>query len=144
MPSPNPSPSRFSERETEAYYDAEDALYRSFWDTEGSLRWGVFDTPEEPGSGSDIRNGFLAACSRLTTIMPESSSIDSSARVLDLGCGNGSTYRRLSQMATTGNDPELLERFAALSDAYLKMVQAAHNDELGWAQSPCVKQARHD
>ncbi len=28
---------RFTERDTEAFYDAEDALYRSFWDSEGSL-----------------------------------------------------------------------------------------------------------
>ena len=32
--------SRFSEQETEAFYDAEDALYRSFWDSDGSLHWG--------------------------------------------------------------------------------------------------------
>ncbi len=28
---------QFTERDTEAFYDAEDALYRSFWDSEGSL-----------------------------------------------------------------------------------------------------------
>ena len=286
MPNPSPSPSRFSERETEEYYDAEDALYRSFWDAEGSLHWGVFNSPEEPGSAHEVREGFLNACSRLNAIMLENSGIDGSARVLDLGCGNGNTatwlcratdahvtgidlsgvrianaiasmaaapevaprmefhkasatelpfadgafshvwsqatiyhipdkektlqeayrvlgpggvmvfddltkprpdisdeartfvydrllfdtdfsfysymdalretgfkvleardlsahlarsYSCLSQMAATGADPERQERFAALSDAYLKMVKAVRNEELGWAQYLCVK-----
>ena len=295
MSNPSASPSRFSERETEEYYDAEDALYRSFWDAEGSLHWGVFDVPEEPSSGSpnsgsNVRDGFLAACSRLNTIMLENSGINGSARVLDLGCGNGNTamwlcritgahvtgidlsgvriahaveslngvpelaprlefhkasatelpfadgafshvwsqatiyhipdklrtlkeayrvlrpggvmvfddltkprpdisdeartfvydrllfdtdfsfnsymdalretgfkvleardlsshlarrYSCLSQMAAAGNDPERQKRFAALSDAYLKMVAAVRNDELGWAQYLCVKQTHH-
>lgn len=286
MPSPSRNPSRFSERETEEYYDAEDALYRSFWDAEGSLHWGVFGSPEEPGSGPSVREDFLEACSRLNDIMLENSGIDASARVLDLGCGNGNTatwlcratgshvtgidlsgvrianaieslsdvpdlaprlefhkasatelpfadgafshvwsqatiyhipdkiktlaeayrvlqpggvmvfddltkpkpdisdeartfvydrllfdtdfsfysymdalretgfkvleardlsahlarsYSCLSQMAAGGSDQERQERFAALSDAYLKMVRAVHNEELGWAQYLCVK-----
>ena len=60
MPSPSPSPSRFSDRETEGYYDAEAALYRSFRDAEGSLHWADFDAleqgvPEPPESASDVR-----------------------------------------------------------------------------------------
>ena len=35
--------SRFTEQETETYYDSEDAIYRSFWDEDGSVHWGVFD-----------------------------------------------------------------------------------------------------
>ena len=35
--------SRFTEQETEIYYDSEDAIYRSFWDENGSVHWGVFD-----------------------------------------------------------------------------------------------------
>jgi ubiquinone/menaquinone biosynthesis C-methylase UbiE len=112
MPNPSASPSRFSERETEEYYDAEDALYRSFWDAEGSLHWGVFDAPEEPSSGSpnsgsNVRDGFLAACSRLNTIMLENSGINGSARVLDLGCGNGNTAMwlcRITGAHVTGID----------------------------------------
>lgn len=34
---------RFTEQETENYYDSQDAIYRSFWDEEGSVHWGVFD-----------------------------------------------------------------------------------------------------
>ncbi len=85
------SPSRFSERETQKYCDAEDALYRSFWDAEGSLYRGVFDDPEEPGSGSILRDGFLRASSRRNAIMLENSGIDGTARALSPGCGNGNT-----------------------------------------------------
>ena len=35
--------SKFTEQDTENFYDAEDVLYRSFWDEEGSLHWGYFD-----------------------------------------------------------------------------------------------------
>lgn len=279
-----PNPRQFSERETEEYYDAEDTLYRSFWDSEGSLHWGVFDQPN--GGTSDVRSGFLTACARLNEVMLANAGINSGSRVLDLGCGNGNTatwlcrttgayvtgidlsgvrianaveslkdhpdladrlefhkasatelpfadgtfshvwsqatiyhipdkgktlqeahrvlqpggtmvfddltkpkrdisqdartfvydrllfdtdfnfysymealrdtgfrvleardlsahlarsYTCLSEMAASGNDPELVDRFAALSDAYLKMVDAVHNDELGWAQYLCVK-----
>ena len=64
MPSHSPSPSRFSERETEEYYYAEDALYRSFRDAEGNLHWGIFDAPEQPGNTPDVRVEFLAAQNR--------------------------------------------------------------------------------
>lgn len=281
-----PNPRQFSERDTEAYYDAEDALYRSFWDSEGSLHWGVFEAKDEPGDDSEVKAGFLAACSRLNEIMLANAGIDETSRVLDLGCGNGNTatwlcratgahitgidlsgvrianaiaamtqtpelaprlefhkasatdlpfddgafthvwsqatiyhipdktktlqeayrvlqpgglmvfddltkpkpdisadartfvydrllfdtdysfysyiaalrdtgfrvleardlsahlarsYACLSRMATMGTDPEREERFAALSEAYLKMVNAVQSDELGWAQYLCIK-----
>ncbi len=286
MPSRSPNQSRFSESETEAYYDAEDALYRSFWDAEGSLHWGVFENDPQSGQDGSIRESFLTACSRLNEIMLENSGIGSDSHVLDLGCGNGNTslwlsratgarvtgidlsgvridnaneslsgapdlagkvafhkasatdlpfedgafthvwsqatiyhvpdkvtmlseayrvlkpggfmvfddltkpkpdisdeartyvydrllfdtdfsfhsymaalreagfkvldardlsthlahsYTCLSHMAASGDDPDRRERFAALSDAYLKMVNAVHNEELGWAQYRCVK-----
>ncbi len=279
-----PNRRQFSERDTEEYYDAEDALYRSFWDSEGSLHWGVFDSPEV--DSMDVRAGFLKACARLNEVMLANAGIDQDARVLDLGCGNGNTatwlcratgahvtgvdlsgvrianaieslqqlpelagklefekasatdlpfaegafthvwsqatiyhipdktktlqeayrvlqqggtmvfddltkprrdiseeartfvydrllfdtdfnfysymdalretgfrvleardlsshlarsYTCLSHMASSATDSEHRERFNALADAYLKMVNAVHNDELGWAQYLCVK-----
>ena len=75
--------SQFTEHDTETFYDAEDALYRSFWDSEGSLHWGWFDDT----TGDD----FLKACSNLNRIMAEKAGISSQSRVLDLGCGNGNT-----------------------------------------------------
>ena len=70
-------PSQFTERDTEQFYDAEDALYRSFWDKAGSLHWGIFDE-----STSD---NFLSACANLGSIMVSMASIAPGSRVLDLG-----------------------------------------------------------
>jgi ubiquinone/menaquinone biosynthesis C-methylase UbiE len=80
--------SRFTEQETGTYYDSEDAIYRSFWDEDGSVHWGVFDD----STGDD----FLKACANLNDIMVAKGRIDSSSRVLDLGCGNGTTAIWLS------------------------------------------------
>ena len=54
---------RFSEQETEEYYDAEDVIYRSVWDAEGTVHWGVFDG--EPTGDANIRGEFRAAGIRL-------------------------------------------------------------------------------
>ena len=84
---------RFSEQETEEYYDAEDVIYRSVWDADGSVHWGVFDgkrNGSDCGNGS-IRDEFLAAGIRLNELMVECAGIDETARVLDVGCGNGTT-----------------------------------------------------
>ena len=83
--------SRFSEQDTEAFYDAEDALYRSFWDREGSLHWGWFDQT----TGDD----FLSACINLNRVMLEKASIHPDSHVLDLGCGNGNTSTWLCRSA---------------------------------------------
>ena len=80
--------SKFTEQETESYYDFEDAIYRSIWDEDGSVHWGVFDD----NTGDD----FLKACANLNDMMVEKGRIDSEARVLDLGCGNGTTAIWLS------------------------------------------------
>ena len=75
--------SRFTEQETESYYDAEDAIYRTIWDEDGSVHWGYFDET----TGTD----FLKGCANLDRIMVEKGSIGPDARALDLGCGNGTT-----------------------------------------------------
>ena len=80
---------RFTETDTERYYDAEDAIYRSFWDQEGSLHWGYFDE----GTGTD----FLNACANLNNIMADRAAINRDSRVLDMGCGNGNTALWLNQ-----------------------------------------------
>ena len=78
---------RFSEQETEQYYDAEDVIYRSVWDSDGSVHWGVFEG--EPKGNEHIREEFLAAGIRLNELMVEYGKIDASSKVLDVGCGNG-------------------------------------------------------
>ena len=75
--------SRFSESETESYYDAEDVIYRSVWDEDGSVHWGLFDDT----TGTD----FLKGCENLNRTMVEKGRINQDSRVLDLGCGNGTT-----------------------------------------------------
>ena len=75
--------SRFTEQETESYYDAEDAIYRAVWDEDGSVHWGYFDET----TGTD----FLKGCANLDRIMVERGRIGADARTLDLGCGNGTT-----------------------------------------------------
>jgi len=81
--------SRFTEQETESYYDSEDAIYRALWDEDGSVHWGVFDEK----TGKD----FLKACANLNDIMVDKGRIDASSKVLDLGCGNGTTAVWLSE-----------------------------------------------
>ena len=80
---------KFTEQDTEAFYDAEDAVYRSFWDNNGSLHWGYFDQ----STGKD----FLKACANLNDIMANMASITDDSNVLDMGCGNGTTAVWLSR-----------------------------------------------
>ncbi|MBC6478916.1 MAG: methyltransferase domain-containing protein [Hormoscilla sp. GM7CHS1pb] len=84
--------SKFTEAETEAFYDAEDSLYRSFWDSEGSLHWGYFEEETQASAAE-----FIPACQRWNEYMLSLSGIDASSRVLDIGCGNGNTAIWLAQ-----------------------------------------------
>jgi len=70
----------FTEKETELFYDNEDELYRSFWDKNGSLHWGLFIKDNED---------YLSASQNLTNMMTIKSKINSNSKILDLGCGNG-------------------------------------------------------
>ena len=80
---------RYTETDTESYYDAEDGIYRAIWDEDGSVHWGFFDD----STGAD----FLKACANLNRIMAEKGRIKHDASVLDLGCGNGTTAIWLSK-----------------------------------------------
>ena len=81
--------SKFTEQDTELFYDTEDGLYRSFWDKEGSLHWGIFDH----STGDD----FLKACANINKIMAAKARINEKSKVLDLGSGNGTTTLWLSK-----------------------------------------------
>ena len=77
---------KYTERETEQFYDREDDLYRSFWDSEGSLHWGYFEDVTLTS-----RDEFLPACKRWNQHMLQRSGITKHSKVLDIGCGNGNT-----------------------------------------------------
>lgn len=80
---------RYAESETEAYYDHEDAVYRALWDKEGTVHWGLFD--ESTG------REFMAACRNLNRFMSEHGGITSNSKLLDVGCGSGTTALWISR-----------------------------------------------
>jgi ubiquinone/menaquinone biosynthesis C-methylase UbiE len=81
---------KFTEADTESFYDAEDALYRSFWDRSGGLHWGIFN--------ASTGVNFLEACDNTNKVMVQRAGIDSSSHVLDLGCGNGTSAAWLNSI----------------------------------------------
>ncbi|MEX1014506.1 MAG: L-histidine N(alpha)-methyltransferase [Candidatus Paceibacterota bacterium] len=78
---------KYTEKDTENFYDKEDSLYRSFWDKNGSLHWGLFKEEDEE---------YLEATENLTELMVEKAGIDSNSKILDLGCGNGESSIQLA------------------------------------------------
>ena len=75
--------SRYSESETEEYYDHEDAVYRALWDKDGSVHWGLFE--------DGVNMSFLEAGANLNTVMQRRGSLDSDSKVIEVGCGSGTT-----------------------------------------------------
>jgi len=80
------------ERQVEDFYDREDKIYRSFWDSSGSLHWGYFDDLSESDPAC-----YPAACQRWTDILLEKSALSPESNVLDVGCGNGNASLYLAQ-----------------------------------------------
>ena len=85
---------RYAESETEAYYDHEDAVYRALWDKEGTVHWGLFDD----STGRE----FMAACRNLNRFMSEHGGITSNSKLLDVGCGSGTTALWISRELGAG------------------------------------------
>jgi ubiquinone/menaquinone biosynthesis C-methylase UbiE len=80
---------RFTERDTETYYDGEDAIYRQLWDEDGKVHWGLFDGTTGDDFSKAALNHDLQMVSR--------GRIDREANVLDVGCGNGTVAMWLSR-----------------------------------------------
>ncbi len=75
--------SKFSEAQTEQYYDHEDAVYRALWDKDGSVHWGLFE------DGANMT--FLEAGANLNAVMRRRGKLAADSHVLDVGCGSGTT-----------------------------------------------------
>ncbi len=82
-------PSPYSEAETEQYYDHEDGVYRALWDKDGSVHWGLFE------DGANMT--FLEAGANLNTVMIRRGRLAADSRVIDVGCGSGTTAIALCQ-----------------------------------------------
>ena len=79
---------KFTEKDTEEYYDSEEEIYLHVWDKEGLCHWGVF---------LDDKEDHLAAMNNLTDIMAKKAELNSSSNVLDLGCGDGEVDFQLAR-----------------------------------------------
>jgi ubiquinone/menaquinone biosynthesis C-methylase UbiE len=82
---------KFTENDTEKFYGSQetDDFYRSFWDSDGTLHWGLWNQEE------DVT--YVQASQRMTEFMFANSGITKDSRVLDLGCGNGNSSIWLAQ-----------------------------------------------
>ncbi|NEO36425.1 MAG: class I SAM-dependent methyltransferase [Moorea sp. SIOASIH] len=76
---------KFTEADTQTYYDNSDDRYRISWHPDGSKHWGYFDNLDEVHTYED----FLRGCDRWNEYMLEHSGISAQSRVLEVGCGNG-------------------------------------------------------
>jgi sarcosine/dimethylglycine N-methyltransferase len=86
------TPTRFTEQDVEDFFDQTTQTYLSFWDSEGVLHTGYF--------AGDDDDDYQAAAVRTSELLATEAGIDSSARVLDAGCGCGNFLFQLA--ATTG------------------------------------------
>jgi sarcosine/dimethylglycine N-methyltransferase len=71
----------YTEQDVEAFFDQTLRTYLSFWDGDGVLHTGYFATPDH--------TDYRAASERTSEILATYAEIDSSAYVLDVGCGCG-------------------------------------------------------
>ncbi|NER24577.1 MAG: class I SAM-dependent methyltransferase [Symploca sp. SIO1C2] len=84
---------KFTEFDTEKYYNTVETQYQVPWNPDGSKHWGYFDDLDAP----DEEEVLFQASDRWDEYMLDQSSINAESRVLDLGCGNGNTALYLAQ-----------------------------------------------
>jgi ubiquinone/menaquinone biosynthesis C-methylase UbiE len=83
---------QYQEKQVEEFYDRQDIVYRSFWDSSGSLHWGYFADLSETDPAD-----FPEASQRWTDLQLTKSGIGPDSHVLDVGCGNGNTSAYLAR-----------------------------------------------
>lgn len=76
---------KFTEADTEKYYDNSDDHYRISWHPDGSKHWGYYDNLENASTYDD----FLQSCDRWDEYMLKEGDLSPESRLLELGCGNG-------------------------------------------------------
>jgi sarcosine/dimethylglycine N-methyltransferase len=81
----------YTEQDVEAFFDQTLPAYLSFWDDEGVLHTGYFTDPAD--------EDYRAASERTSEILASYAEIDSSAYVLDVGCGCGNFLIGLARRA---------------------------------------------
>jgi len=76
----NKQPPKFTNKDTEFFYDHENSLYRDVRDPNWSLHFGIFEKLEWP-------KDYVKAANRLTDVMIGKWKIDENSSVLDVWCG---------------------------------------------------------
>ena len=78
---------KFTDADTENYYNTVEIQYQVPWNPDGSKHWGYFDNLEVPDEEVEL----FQASDRWNEYMLNKSKINRKSRVLDIGCGNGHT-----------------------------------------------------
>ncbi len=72
---------QFTETDSQEYYDQQDALYKKYWATDGTVHWGFFEDEEL----DDLQEaGWI-----WTQKFFEKSGFTPDSKILEIGCGNG-------------------------------------------------------
>lgn len=79
----------YTERDVGDFFDQTLQTYLSFWDGDGVLHTGYF--------ADDADDDYLAAAERTSEVLAAEAKIDSSSRVLDVGCGCGNFMIHLAE-----------------------------------------------
>ena len=84
---------KFTEVDTETYYNTVEIQYQIPWNPDGSKHWGYFEDLDAP----DEEEELFQASARWDKYMLNRSGINAESSVLDVGCGNGNTALYLAQ-----------------------------------------------
>jgi ubiquinone/menaquinone biosynthesis C-methylase UbiE len=86
----------YTEKDVEDFFDQTLQTYLSFWDSTGVLHTGWF--------ADDADDDYAAAAQRTSDVLAAEARIDSSAHVLDVGCGCGNLLIQLAERSGCSGD----------------------------------------